>query len=235
MFVFDLKRAQPQVPISDGQIGRNAPSVTWGVRSCPTWWDHGLGDLVPQYGRNPFDAMLNIVTQDRLETGIETPIADADSDEAWAERRRLWADRRVVIGGSDAGAHLDMMRTFACYVTFIAEAVRKRNLLSLPDAIHLITDVPAQLYGLNSRGRIAPGYYADLLVFDLETMGPGVVEARKDLPGGGWRLYSEAVGIDHTFVNGVEISRTVGNSPAHSEDVSYDQDKTLQLLASELP
>ncbi|HSY15308.1 MAG TPA: amidohydrolase family protein [Jatrophihabitantaceae bacterium] len=164
-----------------------------------------LGDLVPEYGHDAFDALLNIVIQDNLVTGISTP-PSGDDDESWAERRRLWADRRTIIGGSDAGAHLDMMTTFDCYVTFIAEGVRKRRLLSLAEAIHLITDVPAQVYGVRGRGRIAPGYQADVLVFDPKTIGPGQVEARSDLPAAGWRLYSEAVGIHHTLVNGVEIA-----------------------------
>jgi N-acyl-D-aspartate/D-glutamate deacylase len=165
-----------------------------------------LADLVPEYGYDPFDALLNIVVQDELVPGISTPVS-GDDDASWAERRRLWADRRTIVGGSDAGAHLDMMSTFDCYVTFVAEAVRKRRLISLAEAIHLITDVPARLYGVRERGRLAPGYHADLLVFDLKTIGPGQVEARTDLPAGGWRLYSEAVGIHHTFVNGVEIAK----------------------------
>jgi len=164
-----------------------------------------LADLVPEYGTDAFDALLNIVIQDELVTGISTPVS-GDDDESWEERRRLWADRRTIIGGSDAGAHLDMMSTFDCYVTFIAEAVRKRRLLALAEAVHLITDVPAQFYGVRERGRLAPGYHADLLVFDPLTIGPGQVEARTDLPAQGWRLYSEAVGIHHTFVNGVEIA-----------------------------
>jgi N-acyl-D-aspartate/D-glutamate deacylase len=165
-----------------------------------------LADLVPEYGTDAFDALLNIVIQDKLVTGISTPVS-GDDDESWEERRRLWADRRTIIGGSDAGAHLDMMSTFDCYVTFIAEAVRKRRLLALAEAVHLITDVPAQFYGVRERGRLAPGYHADLLVFDPQTIGPGQVEARTDLPAQGWRLYSEAVGIRHTFVNGVEIAK----------------------------
>jgi N-acyl-D-aspartate/D-glutamate deacylase len=164
-----------------------------------------LGDLVPEYGYDAFDALLNIVVQDDLVTGIATPTT-GDDDASWAERRRLWADRRTLIGGSDAGAHLDMMSTFACYVTFIFEAVRKRRLLSLSEAVHLITDVPARFYGVRDRGRLALGYHADLLVFDPKTIGPGQVVAKTDLPANGWRLYSEAVGIHRTFVNGVEIA-----------------------------
>ncbi|HXC75967.1 MAG TPA: amidohydrolase family protein [Candidatus Acidoferrum sp.] len=164
-----------------------------------------LAELVPEFGTDAFDALLNIVIQDKLVTGICTP-ATGDDDASWAERRRLWADRRTIIGGSDAGAHLDMMTTFDCYVYFLAEAVRERRLLSLAEAIHLITDVPARLYGVRDRGRVTPGYYADLLVFDPKTINRGPSEARSDLPANGWRLYSEAIGIHHTFVNGVEIA-----------------------------
>jgi N-acyl-D-aspartate/D-glutamate deacylase len=92
-------------------------------------------------------------------------------------------------------------------VAFIGEAVRERRLIALAEAIHLITDVPAQLYGVRERGRLAAGYHADLLVFDPSTISPGPVEARTDLPAKGWRLYSEAAGIRHTFVNGVEIAK----------------------------
>ena len=89
----------------------------------------------------------------------------------------------------------------------LEEAVRKRALLPLEEAVHLLTDVQAQLYGLRGRGRIEPGFCADLVVFDLDSIGPGPVHTRADLPAGASRLYGEARGIDHVLVNGVEIVR----------------------------
>jgi N-acyl-D-aspartate/D-glutamate deacylase len=53
---------------------------------------------------------------------------------------------------------------------------------------------------------LAVGSAADVVVFDPEAIRPGPCSVRADLPGGGWRLYSEAEGIDHTFVNGVEVA-----------------------------
>ena len=70
----------------------------------------------------------------------------------------MWRDARAVIGASDAGAHLDLLATFN-YTTTTARArpCASTKLLPLEEAVHLLTDVPARLYGLRDRGRIADG------------------------------------------------------------------------------
>ena len=77
------------------------------------------------------------------------------------ERRTGTPGRRVarsaaIIGASDAGAHLDMLTSFNYSTVLLGSAVREHHALPLEEVIHLITDVPAQLYGLIDRGR-APG------------------------------------------------------------------------------
>jgi N-acyl-D-aspartate/D-glutamate deacylase len=163
------------------------------------------GQIAAETGTSPFDALLDLVLADGLATGIDVPIT-GDDDASWTERVELLRDPRVVVGASDAGAHLDMVQTFGCYTSFLAEAVRDRGLLPLEEAIRLITDLPARLYGLRDRGRIAVGAHADLLVLDPARIGPGDYAIRTDLPAGGWRITGEATGIAHTFVNGVEIA-----------------------------
>ena len=83
--------------------------------------------------------------------------------------------------------------------------MRKRKLISVEDAVHQLTEVPAKLYGLRERGRLEVGWHADVVVFDLETVGLGETYTKFDLPGGAGRLYADAKGIDHVFANGVEI------------------------------
>jgi N-acyl-D-aspartate/D-glutamate deacylase len=110
-----------------------------------------------------------------------------------------------MLGGSDAGAHVDLM-CHANYPTVVlGEAVRQRGLLSVEEAVEMLCDRPARHYGLRRRGRIAPGWHADLCVFDPATVGSQPAELLHDLPGGGERLSARSLGIDHVFVAGREV------------------------------
>ena len=86
-----------------------------------------------------------------------------DDDETWKLRVEVWRDERTVLGGTDAGAHLDLLATFNATSAMLGSAVRQRDLLSWEEAVHHITDVPAQLYGIKERGRLAEGWQADVV------------------------------------------------------------------------
>jgi N-acyl-D-aspartate/D-glutamate deacylase len=87
----------------------------------------------------------------------------------------------------------------------LGEAVRDRGLLSLEEAIEMMTDRPARHYGLRHRGRIAEGWHADLVVFDPAEVGSEPTTVRRDLPGGGERLHAASRGVAHVFVSGREV------------------------------
>jgi N-acyl-D-aspartate/D-glutamate deacylase len=89
----------------------------------------------------------------------------------------------------------------------LADLVRRHRVMSLEEAVHLLTEAPARLYGLRDRGRVRLGAAADLVVLDERTVGATDGSTRADLPGGARRLYTEAVGIHHVLVNGREIVR----------------------------
>jgi N-acyl-D-aspartate/D-glutamate deacylase len=190
-------------------------------------------DIGAERDQQPFDALLDIVIADKLATGIKPPVL-GDDDESWAIRAQLVGDERVIVGGSDAGAHLDMLDTFAAQTSFLAKCVRQRNLLSLPAAIHALTDAPARLYGLRGRGRIAEGWFADLVIFDPEEVGPGQTVARTDMPAGGWRLTSKPTGIDSVIVNGTEVvhfNEPTGERPGMVLRSGADTDTVLARSA----
>ncbi len=69
----------------------------------------------------------------------------------------------------------------------------------------MMTDRPARHYGLRHRGRIAPGWHADLVVFDPATVDSEAARLVADMPGGGERLVAGSVGIDHVVVAGEEV------------------------------
>jgi N-acyl-D-aspartate/D-glutamate deacylase len=170
------------------------------------WQGATVGDLCEATGAEPFDAFLDLALTEGLRTSFMPP-AVGDDDEGWRLRARLWHDDRAVVGGSDAGAHLDMIDTFMYPTVLLSEGVRERGLIGLSQAVRQLTDVPARLYGLRGRGRLEEGARADLLLFDPERVAPGPVHTRRDLPAGAARLYAEAQGIERVFVNGVEIAR----------------------------
>ena len=165
-----------------------------------------VGEIATERAQTPFDALLDIVVDDGLRTGL-MPATGGDGGDAaaWKMRADVWRDHRTVVGGSDAGAHLDMMCGAVYSTHLLGDGVRERGLLSLEEAVHQLTDVPARLYGLRHRGRLAPGWHADVVIFDPTTVGPGPVRTRDDLPGGASRLYAEAEGIAHVLVHGTEI------------------------------
>lgn len=173
-----------------------------------------VGDVAAATGASPFDALLDVALADGLRTGFRYP-AMPETDADWALRLEVWRDPRAVIGGSDAGAHLDMM-CGATYSTTVLASVRTRDGLTIEEAVRLLSDVPACLYGLRDRGRVAPGFFADLVVLDPDTVGPGTETTRDDLPGGASRLYAGSLGIEHVFVTGTRVvaaGRLTGATP----------------------
>jgi N-acyl-D-aspartate/D-glutamate deacylase len=163
-----------------------------------------VGEVADAEGREPFDVLCDIVVADRLRTGVYPPDR-GDDDDSWKLRAEVWRSGQVVLGASDAGAHIDMISTWSYPTTMLAEAVRRRGLLAWEEAVRLLTDAPAQLYGLHDRGRLAPGYRADVTIYDPERVGPRPTEWRDDLPAGAGRLYAEADGVAAVIVNGVAV------------------------------
>jgi len=162
-----------------------------------------FGDVAKERGQEPFDALLDIAIVDGLRTGIRPPSLP-ETDETWKLKASVWRDPRAIVGGSDAGAHLDMM-CGAIYSTALLASVREHQTLTWEEAVHQITDVPARFYGVRDRGRIEAGFHADLVVFDPERVRPEAERTVDDLPGGASRIYADAVGIEHVFVNGTEV------------------------------
>ena len=134
-------------------------------------------------------------------------IGDHEAPALSRKREELWTDPRIIIGGSDAGAHLDFLPAYN-YTAKYLELTREQGEVPLETAVYRLTDMPARLYGLRGRGRVAEGWCADLCLFDPDEVRDGPMDYRFDLPGDSPRLYSQPPGIEHVIVNGVEIVRS---------------------------
>lgn len=162
-----------------------------------------IAEIAEERGQDPFTVLIDVVANDDLKT-VLWPQPSADTAEDWELRREFWEHPDILLGGSDAGAHLDRMLGASYPTKFLGDCLRGRKLVPLERAVQLLTDEPASLFGLRERGRVAEGYHADVVVFNPETISAGPAYVSFDLPGNSKRLLAAAVGIDHVYVNGVE-------------------------------
>lgn len=170
-----------------------------------------IGEIAAEQGKEAIDTMLDLAISEGLRTSFRTPAVGGE-ESLWKVRGDLWRDDRTLVGASDAGAHLDMIDTFAFSTNVLGNGVRRHGVIGLERAVHEMTQVPAEAFGLVDRGVLKEGWHADIVVFDPQTVDCGPVHMRSDLPGDEPRLYADAVGIEHVFVNGTQILDPSGHT-----------------------
>lgn len=170
-----------------------------------------IQEIADEEGKSTWDTLCDIVVEDKLQTSFGTPNAK-ESNADWKARVELWRDGRAVIGASDAGAHLDFLASFNYTTYVLGNAVREAKALSVEEAIHLMTSVQANLYGIKERGELKEGYHADIVIFDENTVATEEVEMQYDLPSSdesnkSGRLFANAKGIKNVICNGAVITQ----------------------------
>ncbi|MFE4592223.1 N-acyl-D-amino-acid deacylase family protein [Streptomyces laurentii] len=165
-----------------------------------------VNDIAAERGLEPFHCLVEICAADDLRT-VLWPMPTDNDPASWALRRETWQHEDVLLGGSDAGAHLDRMCGAPYTTRFLGDCLRGRKLVPLERAVRMLSDDPARLLGLRDRGRIAVGHHADLVLFDPERIDAGPATLVHDLPGASPRLDSRALGVVSVRVNGVETVR----------------------------
>ncbi|MFJ4803921.1 N-acyl-D-amino-acid deacylase family protein [Streptomyces murinus] len=173
--------------------------------------NRGLGgrvvrDIAEERGQDPFHCLVEICANDRLRT-VLWPMPTDNDPASWALRAETWRHEDVLLGGSDAGAHLDRMCGAPYTTRFLGDCLRGRKLVGLEQAVKMLTDDPARLFGLRERGQIQRGWHADLVLLDPERIDAGQARLVHDLPGDSPRLDSRALGVRAVWVGGVEAIR----------------------------
>ena len=195
-------------PNTDGTKGSNLPppppSRIFVERSptAPEAVGLCLSDLAERQDSHPADVMADMAVAD----GLETLFVWRGEDDAW---RRGTAEAiqhpNLLIGLSDGGAHADRDDGSEWSTYFLSTWLLDREVLPLEEGVRRITSVPAQICGIADRGVIAPGYAADLLMFDPDALALGAKTLVDDLPGDSRRWQAQAQGIHQVIVNGQTI------------------------------
>lgn len=165
-----------------------------------------LQALAAEAGVHPFDRLLDIALDDGLDTVFTAVLLNSDEEEV----ARLLRHPDSIVSLSDAGAHL----TFFCDAGFclhlLGHWVRERGVLDFAHAVRKLTGEQARLFGMADRGVLRAGAQADLLLLDPQRVGRTPLRRHFDLPGGGSRLLTEAVGLHGVWVNGQRVADATG-------------------------
>src|SRR5438552_3119574 len=110
-----------------------------------------------------------------------------------------------LIALSDGGRHPIHFCHACSGLHFLAHWVRDTETFTLEEGVRRLTSDPARKYRIPKRGLIAPGYHADLLLFEPRRVGVSKLRRVNDLPGGGARMLRDPEGVRGVWVNGVEV------------------------------
>jgi N-acyl-D-aspartate/D-glutamate deacylase len=173
-----------------------------------------VADMAALRGQDPLDAFLDVSLAEDLETTFWTALTGGDLEATGEILRSPY----VLVGLSDAGAHVEFDAAFGYGTTLLGLWVRERQVMSLEQAIHKLTFQVASVYGIGDRGLLRPGYAADITIFDAATVNAGEPEWATDFPANTRRLIQPSEGLYYTIVIGMvvyEDGRLSGELPGH--------------------
>ncbi|MGH7768778.1 MAG: N-acyl-D-amino-acid deacylase family protein [Candidatus Binatia bacterium] len=171
-----------------------------------------IAEMASMRGQDPLDAFLDLALEEDLDTVFWNANNGGDANAMGEILRSPY----VLMGTSDAGAHVQFGADFGYGTTLLGLWVRERQLLTLEHAIHKLTFHVASVFGLEGRGLLRPGYAADIAIFDPKTVNAHEPEWADDYPGKTKRLIQRSEGMHYTIVDGrpiYENGRLTGDLP----------------------
>jgi len=179
-------------------------SVNW-LANLPEFWQEQL-EYVEPYIREGL----------RLYGNTNIHLARMKDEEAYAA---IICHPYTNVGMSDAGAHVDRTGSQGIPTEVLGYWVREKGLVTLEQAVNVLSFKVASIFGFKDRGLVWPGWAADLVIFDPDTIGPEPSMKAGDYPGGFERMVQHASGVDYTIVNGEVLIDHGEHTGAHSGTV----------------
>lgn len=159
-----------------------------------------LAEVAAQRGTSPEETAMDLVIED--DSGVECVFFTMSEDNVRKKIRQSWmsfcsdgasmAPEGVFL---ERGTH---PRAYGSFARLLGKYVRDEQIIPLKEAIRRLSSLPASTLGLDRRGSLQPGYYADVVVFDPSTIRDN---ATYDHP------HQYATGVHHVLVNGVPVLR----------------------------
>jgi N-acyl-D-amino-acid deacylase len=150
-------------------------------------------------GERPSETVVGLFR----ETRGRQIFASVDSNQRADAIEEVFLHPGMLVGLGDAGAHVTGICDASMTTYVLATWARDRGRIPLEEAVRRLSSEPARLFGLEGRGAIAPGAFADLNVIDLAALEPDLPEFVCDLPAGAGRWTQRARGYAYTLVNGL--------------------------------
>ncbi|MDB4034414.1 amidohydrolase family protein [Pseudomonadales bacterium] len=177
-----------------------------------------LAEIANLRGNTPLDVMIDLSLEEDLDAHfLAASMGHNDVPAVGA----LLKQPNVMIGASDGGAHILSFSTYGDTGYLFSKFVRDSQSLSIETAIRKITAEPAEIWGIQDRGQLIPGYIADITIFDPETIDRGAEYYVQDVPGDGYRYTRDAIGVSHVLI---------GGAVAFEKSVGYTQARTGQIV-----
>jgi N-acyl-D-aspartate/D-glutamate deacylase len=195
--------------------------------------DRTLGEIAAEDGANVVEVMLDLAARSRLALQLRSPqISSTDPRQA----QRLFSHHATVLGGSDGGAHTKSFGMGHAPTDLLLWLVRDEKLMSLEAMhFHLALKV-ARAVQIKDRGALLPGFWADVLIYDLGELyfDTQRYEIVHDMPGGDWRRKGHAGGYAYILVNGIvthERDEPTGSTPGRLVRICPDRSAELAVAA----
>ena len=160
-----------------------------------------ITQIAAETGKDAVDAWLDLALADGLETEFLAGLMNAN-DVVVGD---LITHPYTLVSLSDAGAHCSLLCDAGYSTTLLGKWVREKQRLSLEHAVRRLTADPARAYRIPERGLLRPGFWADIVVLDPDTVEARPAEWVHDLPAGEPRFIARARGIAWSLVNGVPV------------------------------
>ena len=193
-----------------------------------------LGEIATEQGRNVIEVMLDLARRSRLALQLRSPqIASTNPKNA----ARMLSHGAIVHGGSDGGAHTKSFGMGHVATDLLLWLVREEKLMSLEDIHFHLAFKPARAVQINDRGALLKGFWADILVYDLDEL---YVDTKRfeivhDMPNGDWRRRGRAGGYAYILVNG-EVThlhdKPTGATPGQLVRVTSDRRDSVSMAAA---